>query len=336
MGNRNHLPRRKTNFDTSIGIEQSSSPMEANRKVDNEMHMRRAINLLLFVLLSVTTYAQETAADYTRQIDSIERTFRYRYDTVELANGVGKIIVPDGFKYLDAKQAQNVLVELWGNPWYEGMTLGMILPEDRGVMTDSGYVFNIEYNEIGYVKDDDAGDIDYDELLKGMQEETAAANKQRTDAGFEPISVIGWAASPYYDKERKILHWAKEVRFGYNSEHTLNYNIRVLGRKGVLVLNAIGGMSSYGMVKRDLTHVLNIVQFNDGYRYDDFNPSIDEVASWTIGGLVAGKILAKAGFFAFLLKFWKFIAIGAVVAARFVWAKVRGRRRRSEEKLVEG
>ena len=61
-------------------------------------------------------------------------------------------------------------------------------------------IINIEYNEIGYVKDDDAGDIDYDELLKGMQDETAAANKQRTDAGFELISVIGRAASPCYDK----------------------------------------------------------------------------------------------------------------------------------------
>lgn len=154
--------------------------------------------------------------------------------------------MPDGFRYLDADQSEKVLVELWGNPWYEGMTLGMILPENQGVMSDSGYVFNIEYNEIGYVKDGDAGDIDYDDLLKDMQDETAAGNKQRTDAGYEPISIIGWAASPFYDKDRKILHWAKEVQFGDNPEHTLNYNVRVLGRKGVLVLNAVGSMSSYG------------------------------------------------------------------------------------------
>lgn len=106
-----------------------------------------------FTLLSVNTHAQEaTEEDYTHQLDSIEQLFTYRHDTVELANGIGKIIVPDGFKYLDADQSEKVLVELWGNPWYEGMTLGMILPENEGVMSDSGYVFNIEYNEIGYVK----------------------------------------------------------------------------------------------------------------------------------------------------------------------------------------
>lgn len=290
--------------------------------------LKRTLYLFFtFTLLSVNTHAQEvTEEDYTRQLDSIEQLFTYRHDTVELANGIGKIIVPDGFKYLDADQSEKVLVELWGNPWYEGMTLGMILPENEGVMSDSGYVFNIEYNEIGYVKDGDAGDIDYDDLLKDIQDETAAGNKQRTDAGYEPISIVGWAASPFYDKDRKILHWAKEVQFGDNPEHTLNYNVRVLGRKGVLVLNAVGSMSNYGQVEQDLAHVLDIVQFNDGYRYGDFNPSVDEVASWTIGGLVAGKVLAKAGFFAVILKFWKFIAIGVVALVRIFWSRIRGKK----------
>ena len=37
----------------------------------------------------------------------------------------------------------------------------------------------------------------------------------------------------------------------------------------------------------------------------DFDSKIDNVAAWTIGGLVAGKVLAKAGFFAIILKFIK-------------------------------
>jgi uncharacterized membrane-anchored protein len=35
------------------------------------------------------------------------------------------------------------------------------------------------------------------------------------------------------------MYWAKEINFGGDSENTLNYNIRVLGRKGVLLLNFI-------------------------------------------------------------------------------------------------
>jgi uncharacterized membrane-anchored protein len=46
---------------------------------------------------------------------------------------------------------------------------------------------------------------------------------------------------------------------------------------------------------------------------------VDEVAAWTVGGLVAGKVMAKAGFFVVLLKFWKVIALAVAGAGSFVW-----------------
>ncbi|SFC75247.1 Uncharacterized membrane-anchored protein [Parapedobacter composti] len=291
--------------------------------------MKKTFIICLFAMLLAQAYSQDHPEDYRLQIDSIERLFTYQRDTIQLRNGIGKIVIPPGFKYLNAEQSERVLVDLWGNPQGPDMTLGMILPEKQGVMSDSGYVFNIQYDEIGYVKDGDADEINYDELLAEMQRDAEEANKERSKAGYEPISIVGWAAPPYYDKERKILHWAKEIQFGNSPEHTLNYNIRVLGRKGVLVLNAISTMPHFTAVRQDLPEVLNIVQFNDGYRYNDFNPSVDEVAGWTIGGLVAGKVLAKAGFFAFLLKFWKFIAIGVVVLVRAFWSKIRGKKAES-------
>jgi len=62
-------------------------------------------------------------------------------------------------------------------------------------------------------------------------------------------------------------------------------------------------------VQKDINKVLDIVQFNDGYKYKDFDSSVDEVAAWTIGGLVAGKVLAKVGLFAIVAKFGKLIAL---------------------------
>ena len=72
--------------------------------------------------------------------------------------------------------------------------------------------------------------------------------------------------------------------------------------------------------KKDVDEILNSVHFTDGNKYADFNPEIDEVAAYGIGGLIAGKLLAKAGFFALILKFWKIIAI-AVVGAFTVFKK---------------
>lgn len=258
--------------------------------------------------MSLMLFSQEDNVQF--KIDSVEKTFKYQHGKIELKNGVASILIPEGFKYLDPIQAERVLVDLWGNPKGENLTLGLILPEKDGVLSENSYVFNVQYDEIGYVKDDDADDIDYDELLTQLKKDTEEENKLRQKEGYEQISVIGWAAKPFYDADKKILHWAKELRFGNQATNTLNYNVRILGRKGVIVLNAIATKNELALVQKDINKVLNIVTFNPGYQYDDFDASIDEVAAWTIGGLVAGKILTKVGIFAIVAKFGKIIVLG--------------------------
>lgn len=274
--------------------------------------MKNFLYLFLAVMSPMISYGQDPSNQ--DQIDSIEKSFKYQYGVITLSNGIGKITIPKGFKYLDPAQAETVLVDLWGNPQSENATLGMIFPEEQGVLSKTGYAFNIQYDEIGYVKDNDADDIDYDELLKQMQDEAEEVNSARAAQGYEAIQIVGWAAKPYYDHERKILHWAKEIKFGDAEVNTLNYNVRVLGRKGVLVLNAIAVMPDLAAVKKDIPQVLDIVTFNDGFAYKDFDPKMDQVAAWTIGGLVAGKVLSKVGFLALLIKFWKIIALAVAGA----------------------
>lgn len=269
---------------------------------------------LIILLTIISPYLFSQTQEEINQIDSLEQSFKYTTEDIILRNGIGTVKIPKGFKYLDAQQAEYVLTELWGNPKGTDMTLGFLLREDQKIFGENGYVFNIQYDEIGYVKDDDADDIDYSDLLETMQEEAEEVNKERVKQGYQPISIVGWASKPFYDKKRNILHWAKEIKFGNNDINTLNYNIRVLGRKGVLVLNAISTMEDIGYVKKDIHEVLEIVQFNEGYKYDNFNPELDDVAAWSIGGLVAGKVLAKVGFFALIVKFWK---IGAIAVAGF-------------------
>jgi len=153
--------------------------------------------------------------------------------------------------------------------------------------------------------DEDASKTDYDEILQGMQADTEESNKWRAENGYESVDLIGWAETPYYDQEKRVLYWAKELRFGENPEHQLNFNIRVLGRKGVLVQNFVARMDQIERVKADLPAVIEMTSFNEGNQYADFDPSIDKVAAVGIGGLVAGKVLAKTGFLAIALVFLK-------------------------------
>jgi len=47
--------------------------------------------------------------------------------------------------------------------------------------------------------------------------------------------------------------------------------------------------------------VLAAVNFQDGHRYADFSPKTDKIATYGLAGLVAGGVLAKAGFFKMLI-----------------------------------
>lgn len=224
-----------------------------------------------------------------------------------------------------------MLSDLWGNPPSE--VLGLLFPKDTHPISENfTYAVEVTYSEEGYIEDEDAKDINYDELLEEMQEDTSAANEERKKQGYPTMDLVGWASAPFYDANSNKLHWAKELKFEGEAVNTLNYNIRVLGRKGFLNLNAIGTINVLPTFKKDVNEILNSVTFTEGNTYADFDPSFDKVAAYGIGGLIAGKLLAKAGFLAVILKFWKVIALGAVGLFSVFKKKILGRKE-DEEKV---
>lgn len=251
----------------------------------------------------------------------------FQQGEINLRGGLAKITVPAGFRYLDAKDSETVLTKIWGNP-PGGRTLGMIFPAEIGPIDPDGWGIIITYEEDGYVKDNDAATMKYDDLLKQMKAGMKEANKEREKQGYDPIELIGWATPPRYDQVAHKLYWAKELRFGDSPENTLNYNIRMLGRRGVLVLNAVAGMKQLAEIEQATPAILGMVDFQEGHRYADFNASTDKVATYGLAALVAGGLLAKGGFFkvllAGLLAAKKFVIIG-VVALFAVIKKVFGK-----------
>lgn len=272
---------------------------------------------------TATTAEQETTAEdaaneeaqYLAAAKQLWDSMDRQQGDIKLPNGIATLHVSDGFYYLTPSDAETVLVDVWGNPPGAGAdTLGMLFPTATTPFDTDSWGVTVEYEDDGNVSDEDVDSIDYDELLADMQESTRDASEERVAQGYESIELIGWASKPYYDKAAHKLYWAKEIRFGDEPDHTLNYNIRVLGREGVLVLNFIAGMGQKELIDSKLDRVLAMAEFNQGSRYEDFNPDIDKVAAYGIGALVAGKVAAKAGLFAaaliFLKKFGFFILVG--------------------------
>jgi uncharacterized membrane-anchored protein len=303
--------------------------------------MKKALYLFIAALLVCSAgYAQNsfyydslTVTDASGK-DSLE-IFTYHTGTVGINNGVtpvATIKVPEGYKYLDTKQARYVMENIWGNPPQEGIQ-GLLMPVDRTPYEAETWAVTVFYDESGHVKDEDAKDIDYDDLLKDMQKETKEASEERVKMGYQAIELVGWATPPFYDEANHKLHWAKEIKFIGDSANTLNYNIRVLGKSGVLELNVIAGMNQLAEVNANLDNVLSSVNFDEAYAYNKFDPEFDKVAAYGIGGLIAGKVLAKIGFFALILKFWKLIAIAVIGAFAALRKKIFGKK--EEEVAVE-
>jgi uncharacterized membrane-anchored protein len=290
----------------------------------------------IFSILMLVICMQSLAQETSKQVSDEERyqiwskemwqSMSPQTGKISLADDVASLNVPDSFYYLNKEDSRKVLEEIWGNPpGSADSLLGMLFPVDMTPFDGQAWGVTIEYEQDGYVSDEDAGDIDYSELLEQMRSDTEIASGERVKQGYDAISLIGWAEPPHYEAQTNKLYWAKEIKFGSAEENTLNYNIRVLGRHGVLVLNFIAGITQLDEISLNKDTVLAMADFSQGSRYTDFDPDLDEVAAYGIGALVAGKVVAKTGLIAaaiiFLKKFGVIILIAGVAFIRKLYKR---------------
>ncbi|NEX93247.1 DUF2167 domain-containing protein [Caulobacter sp. 17J65-9] len=224
-----------------------------------------------------------------------------RHGVISLGDAEAELSLTDKYYFLDAADAKKVIVEAWGNPpgSAEGV-LGMIFAKGTTPLDDAwGAV--VTYEAEGYVSDKDAHKINPKRLLKDMQSGEDAENKARKDAGYEPTHVVGWAETPSYDATRHALIWAKEISFGTSPDHTLNYDVRLLGRRGVLSLNVVAGMKDLASVRTAAEGVRAAAAFKPGARYGDYQEGVDKKAAYGVTGLLAAGLgLAAAKKFGLL------------------------------------
>lgn len=302
--------------------------------------MRLLILTLCLAVSSQTSFAQATDSIELRKqemlafLDSADKTIAYQTGDVKVQD-FAVVTVPAGYKFIPDSTARWIVTSLWENPADAASSVvGMLVPKDYALTNFDAWAFVMSWDESGYVKDKDANDIDYDDMLKEIQDGEKENNTERTAAGYSTIHLVGWASKPFYDGDNKVLHWAKELEFDGEGEHTLNYDVRILGRKGVLSMNAVGSMDQLADIKQHIPEIVHIARFTDGNRYTDFDPGVDKVAAYTIGGLVAGKLLAKAGLIALLLKNIKLVALalfGIFAAGRKKIARLFSKKKEDDE-----
>ena len=240
---------------------------------------------------------------------------------------VAQINVPAGFVFLDAKNYRAML-KAEGEP-VSGDEVGFINS------TNEDWAVAFEFSDVGYIKDDDKDQLDHPEkLLARIKEGNEEANKTRIKAGNPPIEVVGWQMPPKYDSETHNLEWA--IRGSVEGKPLLNYNTRLLGRKGVMEVVLICEPAQLEDTLPKFRSLLAGYSYQTGQSYAEYRPG-DKIAKYGLGALVVGGAAvgaAKLGLFAWVAilfkKAWKLVVLLFAAIAGF-FKKLFGRKSTAEQ-----
>ena len=195
------------------------------------------------------------------------------------------------YYFVPADEARIVLTDGWGNPPSEADgVLGMVFPAGRSFADSGTWGAVITYEATGYVSDSDAASTDYSDLLRQMQAGDSDLNQERTRQGFPAQHLVGWAQSPVYDPRTHSVVWARNIQFSGATQNTLNYDVRMLGRHGVLSLNLVTEMSQLAPTRDAAQRFANAAEFTAGERYADYQAATDPVAEYGVAGLIAAGL----------------------------------------------
>jgi uncharacterized membrane-anchored protein len=186
-----------------------------------------------------------------------------------------------------------------------GDELGYITPKDFSWFA----VF--EFENCGYVKDDEKNALDADKIMEQMQEGQEQANKQLKKMGMPELQLLGWHTPPFYNPETKNLEWAIRLR-GEDGTESINYKTKLLGRRGVMDVVLVCDESQMATVVPEYQKLIAGYQFVSDQSYAAFTKG-DKIAEYGLTGLIVGGGLLAAAKSGLLVKLWKPIAAGVVI-----------------------
>jgi uncharacterized membrane-anchored protein len=214
--------------------------------------------------------------------------------------------LPAGYRFVDGNITRRLL-KASGEP-VSGEELGLVKP-DEGKWS----VF-FDFSPDGYVKDDDKDKLDADKLLRVIKKGNDRGNQERQKMGYPPLNITGWEQKPAYDSATHNLEWA--IRAESEGRPILNYNTRLLGRRGVMQVVLVCQPDELSTILPTFKDLLTGFSYVQGESYAEYRPG-DKMAKYGLAALVTGgavAVAAKTGLLASLIllfkKGWKAIVLG--------------------------
>ena len=185
---------------------------------------------------------------------------------------------------------------------------------ELGVVAPAGedWFAVFEFDDVGYVKDDEKDSLDANALLDSIKKGTEAGNQERLKRGWPTMTILGWETPPRYNEITHNLEWA--IRAQSDGEPVVNHNTRLLGRGGVMEVTLVTNPATLAETLPKFKTMLEGFEFKQGRRYAEFRAG-DRTAAYGLTGLIVGggtAALVKTGAFKWI---WKLLVAGAAGVA---------------------
>jgi uncharacterized membrane-anchored protein len=251
--------------------------------------MKKGVGLHLFLVLVMMFGIIPTAGaeEQQPQVNWIEGG-----KAVEVGDGLATLDLAEDHVYLNKEDTAKLKQHAGAAP--SPSEIGSIFPTNE----NEDWMVIVEYEEVGYIKDEEKNNIDADEILNSYKEGTEEANKDRKPE--EQLHVVGWDVKPFYDEKTHKLEWSM---LGEDAQKNplINYNVQLLTRKGYVSFVLVTDPAHLPQDKKILHEkILANFKVKEGNRYEDFNEATDKVAEYGLTGLVLGglglAVAKKTGF----------------------------------------
>lgn len=235
--------------------------------------------------------------------------------SVGVLGDAAQVKVPEGFVFAGANDTR-IIMEANENP-LTGREMGFVAPANE----DWFAVF--EFDDVGYVKDDEKDSLDTEALLDSIKQGTEAGNKERLKRGWATMTIVGWEQAPRYNELTHNLEWA--VRAQSEGHPVVNHNTRLLGRGGVMEVTLVTNPATLNETLPKFKKMLEGFEFKQGHRYAEFRAG-DRTAAYGLTGLIVGggtAALVKTGAFKWLWKGLVAVVVGIGALAKKIFGRNR-------------
>ncbi len=250
---------------------------------------------------------EEPGAETNPVVEMI-RNLDWKTEGVGKLGAMASIAVPEGYRFTGSEGTIK-LMEAFGN-LTSGSELGYIAP------LDLGWFAVFEFNDVGYVKDDERDKLDAEKILEQLQEGQQGANAELAKRGMPTLEVQGWQTPPFYNPTTKNLEWAIRLRSSDGGE-VVNYKTKLLGRRGVMDVVLVCDEEQLATVIPQYQQLIGGFAFKKEDSYAAFSKG-DKIAEYGLTGLIVGGGLLLAAKSGLLAKLAKPLIVGVLALGAFL------------------